>query len=229
MTSEHPEHSQTGDALPENSVPHQSRPDDSPHSTPDATPEAVPSAIPDNPSAGGPGRLRLVLAVVISVVAIAAIAILARVVGEEPPADPNAAVAVSVVFQPGSTTQACADLDAALPATLAELPRRALIAEEPGVAAWGAGPVVYRCGVEDPASLVCSSALTTVNGVSWLQISDFGLTTYYAVDRTVRIALTLPDGSGSGPIQALSDVVDDTLPVREPCLDGVLQPTDSAG
>ncbi|RIJ77128.1 DUF3515 domain-containing protein [Nakamurella silvestris] len=195
---------------------------------PHADNDPAPAAPPPVGTTGRPGRLRLVLSIGIPLVAIAVIAVLARVVGDVPPPDPNAPLAVGVVFQPGSATPACEKLDKALPQTLSELPRRTLYAEEPGVAGWGQGPVVYRCGIETPTSLKCDSALTTVSGVSWLQLSESGLTTYIAVDRSVRVALTLPDGTGSGPIQALSTVIAATLPAREPCVNGALVPTDDA-
>ena len=41
------------------------------------------------------------------------------------------------------------------------------------------------------------------------------LSTWYAVDREVYIALTLPGVSGSGPIQKLSTTIEDTLEARE--------------
>jgi len=196
------------------------------HDTPESAPAPTGATSTGVDSPDRPGRLRLILGLGIPLLAIVLIAVLARVVGSQPPPDPNAPLAVGVVFQPGSATPACAALDAALPDPLSDLPRRKLYAEEPGVAGWGQGPVVYRCGIETPTSLSCSSTLTTVSGVAWLQLSESGLTTYIAVDRSVRVALTLPDGTGSGPIQALSTVIDATLPMREPCLNGALQPTD---
>jgi hypothetical protein len=41
-------------------------------------------------------------------------------------------------------------------------------------------------------------------------------TTWYAVDRPVYVALTLPAGTGPTPIQVISDVVAETLPARAP-------------
>jgi hypothetical protein len=38
---------------------------------------------------------------------------------------------------------------------------------------------------------------------------------YIAVDRPVYVAITTPLGAGSGPLQAVSDVVRTTLPATE--------------
>ncbi len=41
---------------------------------------------------------------------------------------------------------------------------------------------------------------------------DAGRSTWYAVDRGVYVALTLPTGSGPTPIQQLSEVIDRSIP-----------------
>ncbi|CAN5246756.1 hypothetical protein BH11ACT7_BH11ACT7_32420 [soil metagenome] len=41
------------------------------------------------------------------------------------------------------------------------------------------------------------------------------LTTWFAVDRPVYVALTLPAGSGPTPIQELSRTITKTLPARD--------------
>ena len=60
----------------------------------------------------------------------------------------------------------------------------------------------------------------------WLPIDGAGATTYLAVDRPVRVALTVPDGTGTGPWQELSRIVAATLPERPICEQGVLVPVD---
>lgn len=133
------------------------------------------------------------------------------------------------VGQPGADTPACKALMPALPDKLAGASRRTLEGAVDAVAAWGDPAVILRCGIDSPQELTCSAALVQVNGVSWLQLTEDGLdsTTYIAADRSVRIAVTVPTGSGTGAIGQLSDVVAAKLPVRAPCSAGVLLPTDS--
>jgi Protein of unknown function (DUF3515) len=50
--------------------------------------------------------------------------------------------------------------------------------------------------------------------VQWFEVRDqstAGRSTWYAVDRPVYVALTLPAGSGPTPIQELSEVIDRTI------------------
>ena len=83
--------------------------------------------------------------------------------------------------------------------------------------AWAASPrpVVLRCGLPRPAELAPTSSLLQIDGVQWLALDDGlpqpQLVTYVAVDRPVFVALTVPTGLGSGPVQAVSDVVRDRL------------------
>jgi hypothetical protein len=51
-----------------------------------------------------------------------------------------------------------------------------------------------------------------VNAVQWFELADQGSSTWFAVDRSVYIALTLPQGSGPTPIQEISDVIVKALP-----------------
>jgi hypothetical protein len=60
-----------------------------------------------------------------------------------------------------------------------------------------------------------------------LQLSDPSAVTYIAVDRPVRIAVTVPPGSGMGPIQQLSELIAADLPSRPVCQNGVLVPPDN--
>jgi len=83
---------------------------------------------------------------------------------------------------------------------------------------------VFRCGITDPEELTCAAALTVLNGVSWLVLADSGSATYIAVDRPVRVAVTLDDSTGIGAVQALANVIDGQLPARAVCVDGVVNP-----
>jgi hypothetical protein len=92
-----------------------------------------------------------------------------------------------------------------------------------GTAAWrgsdetGGEPVVLRCGLERPAEFVVGSPIQMVNQVQWFRLEDpqSPLATWLCVDRPVYVALTLPTGSGPTPIQAMSDVIDRSIPAIE--------------
>ncbi len=64
--------------------------------------------------------------------------------------------------------------------------------------------VILRCGLDRPAEFVLGSPLQVVDAVSWFEIVDQGRSTWFAVDRPVYVALTLPAGSGPTPIQEIS-------------------------
>jgi hypothetical protein len=161
-------------------------------------------------------------------VAVATLAITARVqgAGEPPPAD-TGPLAVAPVDSPGATGPDCAALLAALPTELQGsdgplAPRPVADADQlPGVRAWAASPrpVILRCGLPRPVELTPTSALLEVNGVRWLQLDDGvpnpAVISYIAVDRPVYVALTAPPGTGSGPLQQVSDVVRTTLPAQD--------------
>jgi hypothetical protein len=181
-------------------------------------------------SPGGRSRLlswQVVAALIVVVVAIGVAVVLGYVTNADPVVD-NSPLPVATVGQPGADSAACKKLMPALPEQLTNGRSRVVEGGGDGIAAWGDPAVILRCGLETPEDLTCSSGLTQVNGVSWLQLTEAGLgeTTYIAADRSVRIAVTIPDGLGTGPIQQISDTVASTLPVRAPCDNGVLLPTD---
>ena len=66
-----------------------------------------------------------------------------------------------------------------------------------------------------PAERTPTSALLEVNGVGWLRLDDGVpgpvIVTYVAVDRPVYVVFTAPTDAGSGPLQAVADVVRQTL------------------
>jgi hypothetical protein len=120
------------------------------------------------------------------------------------------------VDAPKAGSTECTALLHGLPAVLANGPsplhRRALAAPAPPAsAAWGGtatqDPVVLRCGIERPPELSPSSELLNVSGVQWLRIAGDDAATWYAVDRPVSIALTLPGGVNTGPIQDISTAI----------------------
>jgi hypothetical protein len=158
--------------------------------------------------------LPLLLLVVVAVVGVATRR------GGEPDTRP---LALPPVDAPDAAGPACARMLASvsgdLPADSRTLPRLALAAPAPpGAAAWagapGGQPVVLRCGLPRPAELTPTSALIVINGVSWLELSDPDRDTFIAVDRPVYLALTVPHGLGTGPVQAVSDAARTALPPR---------------
>ena len=155
----------------------------------------------------------------------------AAVVNSRPVTSVTDPLVVSSVDSPGATSAQCTALMAALPDPLASLPRRVLAqGDDPtlvGVAAWGEPAVVLRCGLPTPAELTCSASIQEANGVAWLPLTGQGATSYIAADRAVRIALTIPDGTNTGPWQEISNIIAATLPERAICVDGVLVPTES--
>lgn len=131
-------------------------------------------------------------------------------------------LAVVPVDAPDAGGPECGALLAALPADLpagnGTLPTRPLADPvPPGTHAWAAAPrpVVLRCGLTRPVELTPTSALLEVNGVRWLRLDDGVpdpvIVSYVAVDRPVYVVLTAPTDAGSGPLQAVADVVRQTL------------------
>ena len=157
------------------------------------------------------------------------VAVTLGVINKNNPVVDTGPLPISTVGQPGADSAACKSLMPELPNELSGAARRTLEGGGDGIAAWGDPAVILRCGQETPEELTCSSALTEINSVKWLQLTDAGLgaTTYIAADRTVRIAVTIPDGTGTGAIGDLSSIIGSTLKVRPPCTNGVLLPTDT--
>lgn len=118
---------------------------------------------------------------------------------------------------PGADAPECARLLAALPEEIGDgLDRRPLVEPAPaGAAAWGEPPVVLRCGLGRPAELTPSARLLDVSGVQFLELRGPGATSWVVVDRPVYVAVTLPDSSGSAPLQRIGVAVEATLPRRD--------------
>lgn len=138
----------------------------------------------------------------------------------EPETGPLALVPVEAPDAEGAECAAVlAALPPELPAGTGTLPVRPLAdPAPPGTRAWAAAPrpVVLRCGLTRPAELTPTSSLLEVNGVRWLRLDDGVpdpvIVSYVAVDRPVYVVLTAPTDAGSGPLQAVADVVRQTLP-----------------
>jgi len=172
----------------------------------------------DSDDDGGPPRAAIIAAVALAVVAIGVILVIAAT--REAPPRP---VAVAAVPAPQADGAACRALSDALPQRLGDYQRAQVAQPAPhGAAAWRTGhdsePVVLRCGLDRPAEFVVGSPIQVVDRVQWFQVrseqqsaGDAGRSTWYAVDRGVYVALTLPSASGPTPIQQLSEVIDRTI------------------
>ena len=131
-------------------------------------------------------------------------------------------VALVSVDAPDARSASCTGLMKALPDTLPDsgktLHRLPIAAPAPpSAAAWGGErgePVVLRCGLPRPAELTPTAALREISGVQWLPIEGDGATTWVVVDRPVYVVLTVPAGSGTGPLQDVSTATGVTLPAR---------------
>ena len=183
-----------------------------------------------SPSArDGLPRWRLIAAITVAVLAVVSVIVLASVINSRPVGSVDDPLAVSSVDAPGATDPACAALTAALPEQLGGLQRRQLVqGSDPqlaGVAAWGEPAVVLRCGLPTPQELTCTAVIQQVDQVAWLPLSGSGATTYLAVDRSVRVALTIPETeTNTGPWQQMSQIIAATLPARPICRNGVPLP-----
>lgn len=166
------------------------------------------------PEADAPPRALMIAALV---VAVAATGIVLAVAATR--STPEQPVAIAAVPAPSAEGPECRSLMATLPDRLGDF-RRAAAAEPvpPGTAAWtsesDADPVILRCGLDRPAEFVVGTPLQLVDDVQWFRMDDpqSARSTWVSVDRPAYVALTLPNGSGSGPIQTMSDVIARTMP-----------------
>jgi hypothetical protein len=162
----------------------------------------------------GPPRALLIAAVVVAAGAIVGILIVAALRQSKPE---QQAVAIASVPAPNADSADCRALLGALPEQLGDFRRAPAADPAPaGAAAWKADgePVVLRCGLDRPAEFVVGSPLQVVDAVQWFELADQGRSTWFAVDRPVYVALTLPDGSGPTPIQEISDAIAKSLPAK---------------
>jgi Protein of unknown function (DUF3515) len=167
-------------------------------------------------SGDGPPRALLVTAIVVAVGAVIALLIVAALRQSPAREQPVAIVAVPA---PQADSAECRTLAGALPEQMGDFRRAPAADPAPaGAAAWRTSEdgeaVILRCGVDRPAEFVVGSPLQGVDNVQWFEISDQGRSTWFAVDRPVYIALTLPPGSGPAPIQEISGALAKLLPAK---------------
>jgi hypothetical protein len=162
----------------------------------------------------GPPRALLIAAIVVAVGAIIGILVVAALRQSPPGQQP---VAIASVPAPQGDSAECRALLGALPEQLGDYRRAPAAQPAPkGAAAWTAGgePIILRCGLDRPAEFVVGSPLQVVDAVQWFELADQGRSTWFAVDRPVYVALTLPQGSGPTPIQEVSGVIAKSLPAK---------------
>ncbi|OLT46265.1 hypothetical protein BJF85_17580 [Saccharomonospora sp. CUA-673] len=132
--------------------------------------------------------------------------------------DDDGPLPVVSIPAPEADTDECRQIIEAAPEALTssgeQLERRELAEPAPeATAAWGGNDeaVVLRCGLERPPELTRTATLRQINGVQWLHVPGEGSATWYAVDRPAYLAVTVPDGTGTGPLQRISDLADAEL------------------
>jgi hypothetical protein len=171
-------------------------------------------------------RTRVVIAASLAVLLIAGVITVGLIFGSSAPDEQSATRTGPVALVPVPAPQAgspdCTTLVSKLPAALqsgsttlskAELATPA----PPATAAWTdqrTDPVILRCGLDRPAEITPTTQTRAVDGVQWLPVDGAGATTWFTVDRTVYVALTVPATAGTGPLQDISTVVGKTLPKR---------------
>ncbi|WP_020661826.1 DUF3515 domain-containing protein [Amycolatopsis benzoatilytica] len=170
---------------------------------------------------GAPPKAVLVIASVLVFALAAAVVVFALTKNSSGGNDAaNQPLALVSVPAPQAGSADCKNLITGVPATLTsngkELsPRTLAEPAPPSTVAWGEpDPVVLRCGLERPPELTPSSQLRMVNKVQWLVVEQGGSATWYAVDRAVYVALTVPGNTGTGPLQAISDAISAKLPAK---------------
>jgi len=173
-------------------------------------------------------RVTLFVAAGIAAVLVVGVIVASQVLGGDTEAAPatqtsdarTGPLALAGVDAPDAEGPECGKLADALPATLpsngAELARLTLAEPAPPAAAAWAGdkgePVVLRCGLPKPDQYQPTAQLRQISKVNWLPVDGDGASTWYAVDRSVYVALTVPEDAGTGVLQEMSATIAKVLP-----------------
>jgi hypothetical protein len=168
----------------------------------------------------GPPRAALIAALIIAVGGVIAVLVVAAVLQRSLAQEP---VAITEIPAPRAASPDCRALVDALPDQLGDYRRAAVREPAPtGTAAWqsqepGGEALILRCGLDRPAEFVVGAPLQAVDAIQWFQHKDEAggdRSTWFAVDRPVYVALTLPPGTGPSPIQEVSAAIAAALPSR---------------
>ncbi len=171
----------------------------------------------DNQTDDNPPRHMLIAALIVAVGAVAGVVVVAAVLERPPEQTP---IVIAAAPAPRAESPECRALTAALPDRLGKYSRAPLMEPAPaGTAGWqsedSGESVILRCGLDRPLEFALGTPVQMVDAVQWFRVADeadTGRSTWFAVDRPVYIALTLPAGSGPSPIQAISAVISTVLP-----------------
>lgn len=181
----------------------------------------------DTETRDGPPKALMIAAIAVAVAAVGSILVFAALRQAPPTEKPVAIVSVPAPQAEGADCRALVD---ALPERLGDYERVAVAdPAPPAAAAWRVTPegeaAILRCGLDRPAEFVLGSPLQVVDEVSWFRVgeagaggdagADQGRSTWFAVDRPVYVALTLPSDSGPTPIQEISRVIAKSLPAKK--------------
>lgn len=166
----------------------------------------------------GPPLSLIIAAVGVAVAAVIVVLTFAATRQSAPEAEP---VPIAAAPAPQAGSADCTALMEALPEQLGDYRRaEAVDPVPPGAAAWQADPsaaaVILRCGLDRPVDFVVGTPVQMVDEVQWFEVSEQGVSTWFAVDRGSYVALTLPSGSGPTPIQLISTAITRSMPVQEP-------------
>ncbi|OJZ66722.1 DUF3515 domain-containing protein [Mycolicibacterium diernhoferi] len=164
----------------------------------------------------GPPRSLIIAAVG---VAVAAVIVVLTFAATRQAAPPDRPVAIAAALAPDAESPQCQALMEELPEQLGDYHRAEAVEPVPaGAAAWQADPqadpVILRCGLQRPTDFVVGTPLQVVDTVQWFEARAHGSSTWYAVDRGIYVALTLPTGSGPTPIQLISKALERTMPAQ---------------
>lgn len=164
----------------------------------------------------GPPRSLLIAAVAVAVAAAVTVLVVAAL--RQAPAQEEP-VPIATVPAPEAQSPECTALMAALPQRLGDYRRAPAADPAPaGAAAWRAEsqaePIILRCGLDRPLDFVVGAPTQVVEPVAWFEVADAGRSTWFAVDRPVYIALTLPSGTGPTPIQDISETIAQAMPAK---------------
>jgi hypothetical protein len=109
-------------------------------------------------------------------------------------------------------------------ALLADLPRSvagedSILVEGDNAAAWGAPPVILRCGVERPAVMDTDPPCNYVEGVDWVSETTADGFLFTTIGRRFRVSVEVPDAydPASDALADLAGAVKKHVPSVTPC------------